>query len=177
MPRRFTPTYQGPAGQGLDFAPGFNTANYPIAADTFVAIPTANVFMAPNLTSALVHEFTTSYGAALFAGRGFAEAAYVYRNATHMIDDFFTIADGTTHIVEYGVDVGVFQNRVFRNADIARREYQGLVFQSRLRASSQWTVNGHYTVQLKNDGNFEGEAAERTGRIVPHRQLSRSIQC
>ena len=55
-------TYQGPAGQGHDFAPGFNPANYPIAADTFVAIPTANVFMAPNLTSALVHEFTTSYG-------------------------------------------------------------------------------------------------------------------
>ena len=156
-------TYQGPAGQGRDFAPGFNTANYPIAADTFVAIPTANVFMAPNLTSALVHEFTTSYGVALLAGRGFAEAAYVYRKTTHMIDDFFTVADGTTHVVAYGVDVGVFQNRVFRNADAARREYQGLVFQSRVRASRQWTVNGHYTLQLKNDGNFEGEAVNEPG--------------
>ena len=61
------------------------------------------------------------------------------------------------------MDVGVFQNRVFRNADVARREYQGLVFQSRVRASSQWTVNGHYTLQLKNDGNFEGEAANQPG--------------
>ena len=156
-------TYEGPAGQGLDFAPGFNAANYPVTANAFVSIPTANVFMAPNLASALVHEFTTSYGVALMAGRGFAEAAYVYRKTTDMIDDFFTIADGTTHVVEYGVDVGVFQNRVFRNADLARREYQGLVFQSRLRASSRWTFNGHYTVQLKNDGNFEGEALSQPG--------------
>ena len=158
-------TYQGPAGQGRDFAPGFNTVNYPIAADTFVASPTANVFMDPNLRSALVHEFTASYGAALFSGRGFAEAAYVYRKTTDMIDDFFTVADGTTHVQERGVDVGVFQNRVFRNADAARREYQGLVFQSRVRAGSQLTVNGHYTLQLKNHGNFEGEAANQPGAV------------
>jgi hypothetical protein len=63
------------------------------------------------------------------------------------------------------VDVGVFQNRVFRNADAAQREYQGLVFQSRVRASSRLTVNGHYTVQLKNEGNFEGEAANQPGAV------------
>jgi hypothetical protein len=156
-------TYVGPAGQGHDFAPGFNVANYPVARDTFVSIPTGNVFMAPNLKSALVHETTASYGATLLNGRAFAEAAYIARRTTDMIDDFFTVADGTTHVVAYGVDVGTFQNRVFRNADAARREYQAAVFQTRLRPMRRWTATAHYTLQLRNHGNFEGEAVNEPG--------------
>jgi hypothetical protein len=46
---------------------------------------------------------------------------------------------------------------VYRNTDEARREYQAMVLQSRYRLTDSWSVNGHYTVQLKNDGNYEGE--------------------
>src|SRR6185503_1393256 len=43
-PSRVTYGYTGPAGQGLDFAPGFDLANY----NTIVSasFPTANIFVA-----------------------------------------------------------------------------------------------------------------------------------
>ncbi len=51
--------YNGPAGQGRGFAPGFNPANY----DMFLAqFPTANIFLEDGLTSPTVKEFTTSFG-------------------------------------------------------------------------------------------------------------------
>ena len=48
------------------------------------------------MKSALVHEFTTSYGTNIGSGKGYAEVAYVFRKTTSMIEDFLTIADGTT---------------------------------------------------------------------------------
>ena len=41
--------YQGPAGQGIGFAPAFNLANYRITAGNF---PTANVFIVDDLEHA-----------------------------------------------------------------------------------------------------------------------------
>ena len=150
--------YVGPPGQGLDFAAGLDVDNYPIApGNAFAVLPGTNVFMDPDLKSALVHEFTTSYGESLANGRGYAEVAYVYRKTTSMIEDFSTVADGFTD----AGDLGVITNQVFRNGDESRREYQGLVIQSRYRVADSWTLNGHWTVQLKNDGNFEGEATNR----------------
>ena len=35
--------------------------------------------------------------------------------------------------------------------------------QSSYRISSAWTVNGHYTIQLKNNGNYEGETSAVPG--------------
>jgi hypothetical protein len=52
---------------------------------------------------------------------------------------------------------------VYRNTDLARRQYQGMVFQSRYRVTNHWSVNGHYTLQLQNDGNYEGEGSNRPG--------------
>ena len=43
---RVTRTYIGPAGQGLDFAPAFDPANYTITSGSF---PTANVFFDDDL--------------------------------------------------------------------------------------------------------------------------------
>ena len=42
-------------------------------------------------------------------------------------------------------------------------QYQGLVFQSRYRIRDNFSVNGHYTLQLKNDGNYEGEGTNAPG--------------
>ena len=37
------------------------------------------------------------------------------------------------------------------------------MFQSRYRVQNNFTVNGHYTVQLENDGNYEGEGTNTPG--------------
>ncbi len=150
--------YQGPAGQGRDFSPGFDLANYPITpGNAFVAVPPASsVFMSSDLKSPLVQEFTTSYGTG--GTRGSAQATYVFRRTTGMIEDFQTLSTGTTPVVLQGIDAGLTTNTVFANSDLDHRQYQGMVFQSDYRIAHGWNVNGHYTVQLQNDGNYEGES-------------------
>jgi outer membrane receptor protein involved in Fe transport len=155
-PSRTLGGYVGPAGQGLGFAPGFDPANY----ETFVGIfPTANVFFDDGLSSPVTKEFTFSLGAQL--GQGYVKAGYVHRNVGSFVEDFITLANGSTDVTFEGVDYGTFQNRVFRNTDEPQRRYDGLVFQGRYRLSSRWTVYGNSTVQLKNIGNFEGEATNQ----------------
>jgi carboxypeptidase family protein/TonB-dependent receptor-like protein len=151
--------YDGPAGQGRNFAPGFTPSNYPTVLGQF---PTANIFLEDGLTSPIVKEFTLSYGADLMNGRGYIEASFIARKTSHIIDDTITLANGVTHIVKEGF-VGTFTNIIYRNLDIARRQYQGLLFQARYNIRPRWTVNGHYTLQIKNNGNNEGEAANQPG--------------
>ena len=62
-----------------------------------------------------------------------------------------------------GIDYGTFTNIVYRNSELAERRYQGLVFQGRYNLSPSWSVNGLWTVQLKNDGNYEGEDQNQPG--------------
>ena len=64
---------------------------------------------------------------------GYAEASYVFRRTGNMIEDFITIADGTTHVIFNGIDAGTVSNVVYRNTDEAWREYQAIVLQSRYR--------------------------------------------
>ena len=68
-----------------------------------------------------------------------------------------------TRVVKNGLDVGTFTNIVYRNLDIASAKYEGLLFQGRYNIRPRWTLNGHYTLQFKNDGNYEGEAANQPG--------------
>jgi Carboxypeptidase regulatory-like domain len=157
-------TYRGPAGQGYSFTPGTTIANYPVnSANSAASDPLQNVFIAPGMKSPLVHEFSTSYGANLFSQRGFGEVAYVFRKTTSLIEDFQTIQGGFTNVVVQGVDAGQFTNIIFDNTDQANREYQGMVFQGRYNLSDRWIVNGQYTLQLKNEGNYEGEGTNTPG--------------
>jgi Carboxypeptidase regulatory-like domain/TonB-dependent Receptor Plug Domain len=156
--------YQGPAGQGLGFAPGLNVANYPVNGDNAsVTVPLANVSIDPNTKSALTNEFTASYGVNIDGGRGYGEVAYIHRTVGSLIEDFITRADGVTHVVSNGIDAGFVSNRVYRNTDIAHREYDGMVFQSRYTLSNRWTVNGQFTLELRNNGNYEGEGINTPG--------------
>jgi hypothetical protein len=156
--------YQGPAGQGYAFLPGFALANYPVnASNTSVSDPLQNIKVEDGMKSALVHEFSTSYGANLFNGRGFAEVSYVFRKTTSMIDDFQDKTTGKTNVQVLGVSAGTFTNILYKNTDLAHREYQGLVFQSRYRIRNNFSVNGHYTLQIKNEGNYEGEGSNTPG--------------
>ena len=152
--------YTGPAGQGRNFAPGFDPANYEIVEGDF---PTVNVFFEDDLSSPIVKEFTTSYGINLLNGRGFAQAAYIWRDWGNFIEDFINTSNGATHVVKEGIDYGSFTNKIYRNTNDALRAYQSLEFQGRYNLKPRWTVNGNWTVQLQNEGNYTGEAANQPG--------------
>jgi hypothetical protein len=147
--------YIGPPGQGLDFAPGFDDANYfTIGAD----FPTQNVFFDDGLKSPRTKEFTVSGGAAL-GNRGYAKATYINRRASDFVEDFVTLADGSSTVTgPDGQTVGEFSNIVFRNSDVLERNYDGLEFLTRFQVTDSFVIDGSYTVQINNDGNFEGES-------------------
>jgi hypothetical protein len=155
--------YEGPAGQGYAFTPGVTTANYPVNATSVLQDPLQNVFMAPGMKSPLVHEFSASLGSNLFNRRGYAEVAYVFRKTTNLIEDFQTIDGGFTDVVVQGVNAGTFTNVNYDNTDLAHRSYDGMVFQGRYALNPNWSVYGQYTLQLKNDGNYEGEGTNTPG--------------
>lgn len=152
--------YFGPPGQGRNFAPGFNPANYETV---FGMFPTANIFFESGLSSPLTKEFTTSYGAEI-GTRAYADATYIWRSGSGFIEDYVSLANGVTDVVRQGVEAGTFTNKVYRNTagDVYRR-YHALVFQGRVRAARQLNVSGNWTIALKNEGNYEGEATNQPG--------------
>jgi hypothetical protein len=156
--------YLGPPGQGRSFAPGFDPANYVTVAGQFPAL--TNSFD-PDLRSPVVREFTASYGLKLPTAGGYAEATYVHRRTADIIEDFITTANGVTTVVRNGVNLGTFTNVVWKNTDLAHRDYDGIVLQAQQALSPRWTLRGHYTLQLKNDGNYEGEAPNQPGITSP----------
>lgn len=153
-PDRITGTYVGPAGEGRDFAPGFDPANYVTFTGVF---PTVNVFFDEELSSPMTREFT--FALAREIGRsGWARASYVNRHASNFVEDFITMDGGTTPVIRGGANFGVFDNVVYRNTDVPARDYQVLILQSSYNVGSSLQVNGDWTVQLQNDGTFEGES-------------------
>jgi outer membrane receptor protein involved in Fe transport len=151
--------YTGPEGEGIDFAPGFDLANYPtIISGNF---PTANVFFDDGLSSPLTKEFSLSAGREI--GRGYGKAIYTWRQMSGFIDDFIDDPSpaGKVPVIYNGTNFGTFDRIVFRNTDVPERRYQALQFVGRYNASRRLFLNGHYTRQLVNDGTFEGEAANQ----------------
>src|SRR5262249_21304785 len=156
--------YQGPAGVGLNFAPGLNVNNYPVNGDNAsVVVPLANVFTDPNTKSALTSRVNASYGVNIKNGLGFGEVAYIHRTVSSIIEDFSTRQTGVTDVVLNGIDAGLATNRVYQNTDIAHRDYDAMVFQGRYGLTTRWSVSGQYTLELRNEGNYEGEATNLPG--------------
>lgn len=153
--------YTGP--DCIDCAAGFALGNYPITPANLerVEVPLANIFVDEKLKTPLTHEFTTSFGRTLGGDRGYAEASYIFRRTVNMVEDFTAPGD-TTHVVFNGIDAGVVSNVRYRNSDVPWREYQAMVFQSRYRFGGV-SLNGNYTVQLRNNGNYEGEGTNSPG--------------
>lgn len=163
--------YNGPAGQGRNFAPGFNPANYTTVEGSF---PTSNVFFEDGLSSPVVKEFSTSYGMDVMNGKGYAQAAYIWRDWSGFIEDYVTLANGTTTVRQGAFTVGTFTNVIYRNTNDANRDFQALEFQARYNVMPRWTVNGNWTVQLKNEGNYTGEGVNQpgvTGRIGDYPEI------
>jgi hypothetical protein len=148
--------YTGPAGDGIEFAAGLDPANYgAVLGGTF---PAANVFFDEGLSSPLSREFTVAAGREI--SRGYGKVTYMWRKASDFIEDFVDdpTAAGKVPVVVNGVNFGVFDRVEYRNADGIEREYQAVQFEGQYRFIERLTVNGHWTVQLRNHGNFEGEA-------------------
>ncbi len=150
--------YVGPAGQGRAFAPGLNPSNYLITQGSF---PTANVTVADGLSSPVTKEFTVSGGSTI--GRFYGELSYVWRRTDNVIEDFIDLGNGVTDVVKEGIDIGTFTNSIYRNTDLGDRRYQAAVLQARYNLLTNLTLNANWTIQLKNDGNYEGEAANQPG--------------
>jgi outer membrane receptor protein involved in Fe transport len=150
--------YEGPEGQGVEFAPGLDPANYSVIDGEF---PLANVYVANGISSPITREFTASLGAAI--GRGYVKGTFVDRNVSNVVDDFISLANGVTTVEQDGTEFGTFTNIVYDNTDEPERRYQALQFQSRYPLFDRLTLYGNYTLQLKNDGNFEGEGANTPG--------------
>lgn len=154
-------SYTGPEGVGRDFAPGYDLSNYTIIGGNF---PTANVFFEPGLSSPITKEVALSIGRQL-GTRGFAKMTFMNRTFGNFVEDFIDDSTdaGKTTVIRDGLDFGTFDNVVFRNSDVPEREYRALQFQSNYRLRSNLSVEGHYTLQLRNHGNFEGEGANTPG--------------
>ena len=161
-------SYNGPAGQGRDFAPGFTPANYETVLGQF---PTANIFLEDGLTSPIVKEFTLSYGAQLMNGKGYGEVSYIVRRTSHIIDDTITLANGVTDVVKDGLDVGTFTNVIYRNLDIARRSTKGLSLPGPLRHQAALVGERPLHPAVKNNGNNEGEDANKPGVTEQHGRI------
>lgn len=152
-------SYTGPAGQGRDFAPGFDLSNYRIIGGNF---PTANVFVDEDLSSPVTREFTASVGSQL-TRNAYVKGTYTMRSMNNFVEDFRTIPDGQTTVTFQDRNFGTFDNVVFRNSDEPVRDYQALQFLGRYQLTRGWFVNGNYTLQIENDGNFEGEGTNTPG--------------
>jgi hypothetical protein len=151
--------YIGPAGQGIDFAPGFDPANYFFY---YAAVPTANVFVDKDITTPVTQEISLSAGMELPKG-GYLKLTYIDRAVDNVIEDFIDTTTGTTNVVLNGVEAGVFENQVIRNTDALERNYKAVLLQGSYRLADNWTVAGNWTYQLENEGNYEGEAANQPG--------------
>ena len=151
--------YTGPNGQGRDFAPGFDPANYQTYFGDF---PVQNVFIEDGLKSPRTKEFTVSGGATI-GTRGYTKVTYINRRASNFVEDFITADGGSTTVGTDGATFGTFSNRIYRNTDALERNYDGLELQSRYQVADNFLLDGAWTVQLRNEGNFEGEARNTPG--------------
>jgi len=148
--------YTGPAGQGADFAPGFDVANY--SRVVFANFPTANVRIADDLSAPRVSEATTAIGQSL-GDRGHVKATYVWRQTTNLVEDFADASTGVTTVP----NVGDLTNRLLRNTSDPSRGYSAVILEGSFVSANRYTLAADYTVQLRNRGSFAGEAASQPG--------------
>jgi hypothetical protein len=149
--------YTGPAGQGRDFAPGFDLNNYQLVGGNFPAITVQNQ---ANLSSPVTREWTVSAGGQL-SPQAYAAVTYINRNTRNFIDSFKTFDLGQTDVVQNGNDFGFFDNSLFKNTNDRSRKYQALAFQGRYGLTRHLNVDLNYTYMLKYEGNYEGEGVNQ----------------
>ena len=175
--------YVGPPGEGRDFAPGFDTANYwPVAGNFRSDLRSYD----DEIRSPMTREFTAS-AAATLGTSGYVRVGYTRRSVSDLVESFVTLDNGTTTVFRSqgdlgppfhllcprcgfsalpapgGVNFGTFDALVLRNSDEPQRDFQALQMLGRYRLSDRWLLNVHWTVQLQNEGDFDGELRGHPG--------------
>lgn len=153
--------YVGPDGQGTDFAPGFDLNNYVPIGGNF---PTANTFFDPDLHTPKTKEWTLSVGQQ-FGNESYVKLLYVWRETDDFIEAFVDDPTdaGKVNVTFQGRNFGRLDKVVYRNTDVPIREYQALQLMSRTQFTDKLWLEGSWTIQIKNHGDFEGEAANQPG--------------
>jgi hypothetical protein len=158
-PNSISYRYIGPAGEGIGFAPGFDLANYEV---TNASFPLLNVRVDPDIVSPVAKEWTLSGGTGI--GRnGFAKLTYTTREWSEFWEDFI---DTTTGFTEFNITPTIkrtFDNTYYSNTSDLYREYEAIQLLSQFRFFNRWTLHGNYTHELRNHGNFVGEAGNQPG--------------
>ncbi len=143
--------YAGPSGIGLDFAPGFDLGNYfPVSA----ASTSASSF-APGVKVPKSVELSVSFAMQL-PRNGYLQASLIDRSFEDGFESFIEFGNGTTELTVDGTSF-VTDNVVYRNTDLTEREYLALQIQGRYDLRPNLTLNGHWTWEIENDGNYVGE--------------------
>ncbi|HEX6642062.1 MAG TPA: hypothetical protein VF215_13165, partial [Thermoanaerobaculia bacterium] len=157
-PNNISYRYIGPAGEGIDFAPAFDLANWEI---TDAGFPLKNVRVDDNIVSPVAKEWTISGGTAI-GRRGFGKLTYTTRKWSDFWEDFVTTNTGFTEFEVNGVKK-VFDNTLYSNTNDMNRQYSAIQLLSQFRFFDKWTIHGNYTYELENEGNFIGEAGNQPG--------------
>ncbi len=150
--------YIGPSG---DANAVFDPSNYLLLAGAF---PSENVFFRDDVSSPTVEEFTLQGGMELPKG-GYLELTYVDRETDNFVEDLQLFANGSTTInrPDLGLSPLTFNNIVYDNTSLPTREYQAAILQGRYNFTDKFTVEGHWTHQFSNDGDYEGESGQSFG--------------
>ncbi|HEV7573879.1 MAG TPA: TonB-dependent receptor [Thermoanaerobaculia bacterium] len=151
--------YTGPAGEGKNFAPGFDLKNYKFYT---ASVPTANIKVAPGMHAPVSNEVTLSAGMVL-PKSGWAKMTLTDRKYTDFIEDFILIKNGCTNVTLQGISAGCADNRVFDNSNGPKRVYQAADIQAHYDLTRHWGLEGNWTHQFKNNGNYEGEGGQALG--------------
>jgi hypothetical protein len=152
-PSSLTMLYEGPAGEGVGFAPGFDPANYRITTGRF---PRENVRLDPDIRPALVDEWTVSGGARI-GRRGFARISFVNREWSDFYEDYIDTTTGTTDVVVTPAITQTLNNIYYANNNDSWREYRAIQLAADFRPLDRWIVHAAWTHELRNHGNFIGE--------------------
>lgn len=150
--------YIGPSG---DVEAIFDPNNYFFVAGAF---PTANVFFEDDTSSPEVDEFTLQYGMELPKG-GFLELSFVDRETSNFVEDLIQFDQGSSIVdrPDLGLAPIELSNIVYQNTSLPTREYQAGILQGRYNLTDRWSVEGHWTHQFENDGDYEGETGQSFG--------------
>ncbi len=150
--------YVGPPGQGRDFTPGFDPANYALV---LAGSPTQNVSFGKGAKAPLTTEYTLGGGMQL--EHGSLRLTYQQRKTNQLLEAFQTYGLGMTQIVIAGVPGPLADNIVYRNSDISERKYQAAVLQGKYSFTPNWSLEGNWTHEFENDGNYEGQSGQGIG--------------
>ncbi|HEY8020681.1 MAG TPA: hypothetical protein VIH93_06255, partial [Thermoanaerobaculia bacterium] len=93
---------------------------------------------------------------------GFLRLTYQDRRITNFLEDFTTIDNGKKSIVIAGIPSTV-DITIFRNSNLPKHEYQALLLQGRYSLTPQWSLEGNWTHELKDDGNYESQVNQSIG--------------